>query len=58
MRQYDLFHRDVTTEDFIVSLPDRTHAAVADRGQQAVTPGEQLLPGGLVRHMRDHIDNC
>ncbi|GAA3946839.1 hypothetical protein GCM10023085_31300 [Actinomadura viridis] len=58
MREDDLFHRYVTTEDLIVSLPDRTHAAAPDLVNQSVTVGEQPLPGGLIWHIRDHIDFC
>ncbi|GGU18082.1 hypothetical protein GCM10010208_49000 [Actinomadura livida] len=58
MREDDLLHRDVTTEDLIVRLPDRTHAAPADLGHQSVTAGEQPLTGGFTWHIRDHIDFC
>ncbi|GLZ08334.1 hypothetical protein Acsp03_58000 [Actinomadura sp. NBRC 104412] len=58
MRQDDLFHRDVSTEDLIVCLPDRAHTAAADLSHQSVAVGEQPLPGGLIWHIRDHIDFC
>ncbi|GAA1532284.1 hypothetical protein GCM10009678_13310 [Actinomadura kijaniata] len=58
MRKDDLLHRNVTTEDLIVSLPHRAHATAADRVHQSVALGEQPLPGGLIWHIRDHIDFC
>ncbi|GAA2297002.1 hypothetical protein GCM10010402_64380 [Actinomadura luteofluorescens] len=58
MREDDLLHRNVTTEDLIVRLPDRPHAASADLGHQAVAAGEQPLTGGFIWHIRDHIDFC
>ncbi|GAA2144383.1 hypothetical protein GCM10009727_44120 [Actinomadura napierensis] len=58
MREDDLLHRDVSAEDLIVCLPDRPHAASADLGHQSVAAGEQPLTGGLIWHIRDHIDFC